>query len=387
MHHAKRMDSVLSPATVKMMNIVSSLRAQGIDIISFSMGEPDFATPKHISEAAASALLSGFTHYTPSAGIPELLDAIAEKSKVENGIQCTPKDIVVTPAKLAIFASIISQINDGDEVIIPDPSWVSYEPIVRLAGGVPVLAKTTYEDEFRLKPETVSKLVTNKTNMLIINSPSNPTGAVMTKEDIKGIADIAKDHDLIVLSDELYEKIIYDGVEHLSIASLPGMFERTITVNGFSKGYAMTGWRIGWLIAPTQIMAEIKKIQEHTITCAASFVQKGAVAALKGPQEPVKAMVQRFNARRDLIVEGLNNIPGFKCLKPHGAFYVFPKFEFKMTSAEFAEFLLKEAHVAVTPGSSFGPAGEGHLRFSYATSRENIRKGLERIEKAVSKLR
>ncbi|MEM2901009.1 MAG: aminotransferase class I/II-fold pyridoxal phosphate-dependent enzyme, partial [Thermoplasmata archaeon] len=196
MHHAKRMDSVLGPATVKMMNIVSSLRAQGIDIISFSMGEPDFATPKHISEAAAAALLGGFTHYTPSAGIPELLDAIAEKSKLENGIQCTPKDIIVTPAKLAIFGSIFSQINEGDEVIIPDPAWVSYEPIVRFAGGIPVLAKTTYEDEFRLKPEIVAKLVTNKTNMIIINSPSNPTGAVMTKDDIKGIADIAKDHDL-----------------------------------------------------------------------------------------------------------------------------------------------------------------------------------------------
>ncbi len=381
------MDKVQGPATVKMMNIVSGLRAQGIDIISFSMGEPDFATPRHIQEAAAAAILSGFTHYTPSAGIPELLEAIVEKSKNENHIQCTTKDVVVTPAKLAIFEAIVSMIGDGDEVIIPDPAWVSYEPITRFAGGVPVLARTTDEDEFRLKPETVEKLITKNTRMIVVNSPSNPTGAVMTRDDMKGIADIAKAHDLVVLSDELYEKILYDGAEHVSIASLPGMMERTITVNGFSKGYAMTGWRIGWFIAPPDIMKEMKKVQEHTITCATSFVQKGAVAALKGPQEPVRAMVQRFNARRDMIVDGLNKIPGFECIRPHGAFYVFPKFGFKMSSSEFAEFLLKEAHVAVTPGSAFGPAGEGHLRISYATSRENIAKGLENIEKAVAKLK
>jgi aspartate aminotransferase len=245
---AKYLDNVGFSATLKSKELINRMKAEGKEVLAFTVGEPDFNTPQHISDAAIKALNEGFTHYTASSGIPELRKAVAEKSKTENKIPCEPENVMITPTKFGIYASILAAINPGDEVIISDPAWVSYEPMVQMAEGKPVFVKTYNEDEFRMIPENIMETVTDKTRMLILNSPSNPTGGVATKEDIKGIADIAKDHDLIVVSDEIYEKIIYEG-EHYSIAAEDGMADRTFTVNGFSKAYAMTGWRLGWVIA------------------------------------------------------------------------------------------------------------------------------------------
>jgi aspartate aminotransferase len=364
-------------------DLVDRLKKEGIICISFALGEPDFDTPKHIVDAAIDALNQGFTHYTPSAGIEELRDAISEKCKNENGIPCDPSNVIVTPTKLGIFNSVLTMTQKGQEVLLSDPGFVSYFQIINFSGAKAVSVGTTQENGFRLIPEDVAEAITPKTKLIILNSPENPTGCVATKEDIKGIADLAQDHDLYVISDEIYEKIIYDG-EHISIASLDNMFERTITLNGFSKAYAMTGWRLGWMVAPQSIVQEVIKIQQHSISCAVSFAQKGGVAALAGPQDSVTEMVSEFRARRDMIVEGLNAIPGFHCNVPQGAFYVFVKFDHEMSSVDFSNMLIEKAHVAVTPGSSFGMEGEGFVRFSYAASRENITEGLKAIENALS---
>ncbi|MBI4393401.1 MAG: pyridoxal phosphate-dependent aminotransferase [Euryarchaeota archaeon] len=384
--HAKRMDDVEASGTVKTTDIVNRLKAEGKEIVSFSIGEPDFITPKHIRDAATRALDAGFTHYTSSYGIPELREAIAKKSVSDNGIPCEAKHVLVTPAKQAIFEAIFATVDPGDEVIIPDPGWVSYEPIIKLAGGVPVHVKVEAHKDFRQMPDDIGRAVTPKTKMIIVNSPSNPTGSVATESDVKGVAEIAKSHDLLVLSDEIYEKIIYEGKHH-SIAAEHGMMERTITVNGLSKSYAMTGWRIGWLVAPLDILTHISKIQQHSITHVTSFAQKAAVTALTASQRSVADMAAEFKTRRDLVVEGLNAIPGMHCVKPKGAFYVFPRFDYEMSSEELSTYILSEAGVAVTPGSAFGPNGEHHLRISYANSQENLRKGLDRMREALGKLK
>ncbi|MEM2943584.1 MAG: pyridoxal phosphate-dependent aminotransferase [Methanomassiliicoccales archaeon] len=382
---SQRVRRVSESGTVKISNIVSKLKQEGVDIISFSMGEPDFSTPDNITEACIKALKEHFTHYTPSAGIPELRKAVAEKSRNENGIPCEDKHILITPSKQAIFMSMMAVLDDGDEVILPDPSWGTFEACVRLAGGIPRFLRLIPEEGFRMSPDALAELITKKTRMILVNSPSNPCGVVQSLEDLKGIADLALDHDLIVMADEIYEKIIFEGRHH-SIASLDGMFERTITINGFSKTYAMTGWRIGWLIAPDPIVKEINKIQTHSLTCVTSFVQKAALEALKGPQDSVRKMVEEFRARRDLICKLMSEIPSLAFVKPRGAFYVFPSYEHQMSSEDLAAFLLEEAHVAVTPGSAFGPSGEGHIRISYATSRNAIIEGMKRVKEALEKL-
>jgi len=375
---ADRMKIINPSATVKLSSTVAQMRGQGIDVISFSLGEPDFDTPRNVSEAAIKAINAGFTHYTPAAGMPELREAIAEKSKRDNGIPCEPKNVMAAPAKFAIYAAVTANIDPGDEVIIPDPSWVSYPEIVKLAGGKPVLVP--HREGWRWHPDDIAAAVTPKTRMIMVNSPANPTGAVYSKEDLNGIADIAKEKNLLVISDEIYEKILYEGTHH-SIASFPDMFERTITINGFSKAYAMTGWRIGWLVAPDNLFGDILKIQEHAMTCVASFVQLAAVEALRGPQDSVRRMKDTFRKRRDQIVDLMRSIPGFQCGAPKGAFYVFPKYDYDMTSEKFADLLLKEAKVAVTPGAAFGPSGEKHVRISYAASEKNIVEGMRRINK------
>lgn len=379
------MRSVEASGTVKTHDILQRLRAEGREVISFSVGEPDFATPKHIREAAKKALDEGHTHYTSSYGIQPFREAIAEKSKKENHIPCEPKHVLVTPAKQAIFMGLFATIEPGDEVVLADPAWVSYEPIVRMCGGNPVRVPVTAHKDYRLLPEDVADAITPRTRMIIVNTPANPTGGVGTPEDVAGIADLARDHDLWVLSDELYEKILYDG-KHVSIASIPGMFERTLTVNGLSKAYAMTGWRLGWMLAPESILGEVGKVQQHSITHCTSFAQHAGVAALRGPQRFVEEMVAEFRARRDLVVDGLNRIKGFNCLRPKGAFYAFPSTSFGVGSEELATFLLENAGVALTPGSAFGPGGERHLRISYANSRENLQKGLDAVGKAVERL-
>ncbi len=378
------MASVKPSGTLRIAEIANKLKAEGRNIISFTVGEPDFNTPRHIIDAAHRAMLDGFTHYTPAAGIPELREAVANKSINENRLPATAANVMVSPTKQAIFSAILANVEGGNEVVISNPAWVSYEPAIAIAGGRAVEVPLT-GDDFRMTPESVMEGVTPGTKMIILNSPSNPTGGVARLEDLKGIADIATDHDLLVLSDEIYEKLVFEG-EHHSIASLPGMFERTITVNGLSKSYAMTGWRIGWAVAPEVILRDMIRIQEHSLTCCTSFAQKGAVAALTGDQSELRNMVSRFAQRRKLVMDKLSQIDGMHAKPPAGAFYLFPKFDYGMTSRQFTEYLLSEANVAVMPGSAFGSAGEGHVRMSFATSEANIETGFDAVAKAVSRL-
>ncbi|MEM4728435.1 MAG: pyridoxal phosphate-dependent aminotransferase [Thermoplasmata archaeon] len=382
---SSRMEGLAESGTVRMANMERELKARGIKTISFALGEPDFPTPAHIVEAAAEAMRAGFTHYTASKGIPELREAIAEKSRVENGIPCSPDDVLVTPTKLGIYLAMMAFVDRDDEVVVPDPGWVSYVPMVRLAGGRPVPLRLRAEDDFRMTPERLAEVLTPGTRAVVLNSPSNPTGSVATEADMKGIAELARDHDLLVLTDEIYEKLIYEG-RHVSIASLDGMFERTVTFNGLSKSYAMTGWRLGWVVAPRELMKQLDRLQQHTLTCAPSFAQKGAVAALRGPQDCVDRMREEFRRRRDFLLRRLNSSGLFECRRPSGAFYLFPRYNLKIPSLELAERLLEKAHVALTPGSAFGPGGEGHIRISYATSMENLEEGMGRIEGALQAL-
>ena len=382
---SKRLQNVPTSGTVKISNIVSQLKSEGVDILSFSMGEPDFATPENIIDACVDSLRGQFTHYTPSLGIPELREAIAAKTRKENDIKCSAKNVLVTPTKHAIFMIALAYLDPGDEVLLADPSWVTYDACIRLAGAKPVYVPTSYADEFTMTPEMMAEKVTDKTRMVFLNSPCNPTGTVMSRNDLKGIADLCMDHDLKVLSDEIYERIIYEG-EHISIGSLDGMFDRTLTVSGLSKTYAMTGWSLGWLVAPESDIKEVNKLQTHSITCCASFTQPAAVEALTGPQGEIDRMVGEFRKRRDLMCDLIEDIPGLCCIKPKGAFYVFPRYDLDMSSEDFAAYLLKEAHVAVTPGSAFGPSGEGYLRLSYAASEEQIIEGMQRIKDAMSRL-
>lgn len=381
---AERINRVKESGTMKMKELAGQKKAEGKDIISFTVGEPDFDTPKHIVEAAKKALDEGKTRYLNAAGLPELREAIARSSKAANGIPCAASNVMVAPTKHAIFETIMATVNEGEEVILPDPAWVSYEPATALAGGRAVPVTTKEENEWRVLPEAVAELITPKTKMILLNSPSNPCGSIATKDDIKGIADLAKDHDLVVLSDEVYEKIVFDGHKHYSIASEPDMFDRTVTVSGFSKTFAMTGWRMGWLIAPKPLFKAINKVQQHSITHVTTFAQYGGLAGMVGSQEPVNAMVKEFKERRDLVMKLIGEIPQLHCDVPKGAFYAFPRYEGSMKSEEMALHLMDKAEVAVTGGAAFGEAGEQHLRISYATSKENIAKGLERLKNALA---
>jgi aspartate aminotransferase len=382
---SKRLQDVPVSGTVNIANMVSALKADGVDIISFSMGEPDFATPVNIVDACVDSLHGGYTHYTPSLGIPSLRQAIAERTAAENFIPCNSNNVLVTPTKQAIFMIALAYLDPGDEVILADPSWVSYEACVRLAGAVPVYVPTRFEDGFTIDPALVEAAVTPRTKMIIINTPSNPTGAVQPLEVLKGIADIAIKYNLKVLSDEIYEHIIYSG-KHVSIASLPEMFSRTLTISGLSKSYAMTGWRVGWLVAPEADIIAVNKLQTHSITCCTSFTQPAAVEAILGPQDSRVKMVKVFKQRRDLAMDLIDDIKGLECNCPDGAFYLFPKYDVHISSLELAGYLLKEGHVAVTPGVAFGAAGEGFFRVSYATSEACIQEGFSRIKKCMNAL-
>ncbi len=382
---AKRVLSIESSPTVRISELVTEMRARGEKVVSLAIGEPDFPTPAHIVEAAKKALDDGYTKYTPAPGIKELREAIAEKSLKENKIPAKPENVIVAPTKHTLFLTCMALLDRGDEALIPDPGWVSYGPMVTLAGAKPVPVRAADEDGFVPSAETVAAAITPRTRLLMLNSPSNPGGSVYSRDAMRALADLAADRDLIVVSDEIYEKILYDG-EHVSPASLDGMFDRTVTVHGFSKTYAMTGWRLGWLVAPTPLFKEIVKVQEHTITCATAFAQKAGVAALRGPTAPLEAMVAEFRARRDLAMKEVAKIDRLSTDRPSGAFYVFPKVDVRLDSATLCERILKEASVAVTPGSAFGEAGEGHIRISYAASRETIQEGVRRIGEVLAKL-
>jgi len=374
---AKRLQNITESATLRISNLANELKSQGKDIISFSLGEPDFTTPSHIIDAAKASLERGETHYTPSPGIPELRKAITEKLKKDNKIETKPGNIIVTPgAKQAIFEVILSVLREGDEAILFDPAWVSYDPCIQLAGARTIWAPTSRNNGF--SPENISEYITKKTKLIVINSPCNPTGSVYSKETLKEIADISIDKNIFVLSDEIYEKIIYDR-EHISIASLDGMQDLTITVNGFSKAYAMTGWRLGYVNAPKEVYEPMLKLHSHSVSQATSFVQYAGIAALRGDQAPVASMVREFRARRDLLIRGLNKI-GIKCARPDGAFYAFADVSEYGTGEKVAELLLNKAFVATTPGSAFGEAGNDFIRISYATSQERIKEALKRME-------
>lgn len=375
---AERMKQVKGSPTVGLAGRVAELRAKGEDVISLAAGEPDFPTPAHIVEAAKQALDQGLTKYTPSPGIPELREAIAEQSKARNGIPASAENVLVSSTKHALFATVLAFAGPGDEVLVSDPGWVSYLPMVQLAGATAVQVPTPEEDGYGLTPEAVAERVTPRTRLLVVNTPNNPTGAVYGLADLRGLADLAADHDFLIMTDEIYERIVYDG-QHHSVASFPGAFERTITVNGFSKTYSMTGWRLGWAVAPTGLLRAINTVQQHSITCATSFAQRGGVAALRGPQEPLEAMVREFERRKDLVVEALNRIPALQCAEPHGTFYAWARYHDASDSVAFAERVLEKARVALIPGVAFGQEGEGRIRLSFAASTEDLTRALARL--------
>ena len=377
---SKRLTGIPASGTVALSNLVSYLKLQGVDIVSFSMGEPDFVTPQNIIEACKTSLDAGFTHYTPSAGIPELRKAVASKAFSDNKIHCTAKNVLITPTKHAIFMSALAFLDPGDEVIMENPNWVSYDAAVRLAGAKPVHIPTNFDENFVIDPNRIANAITPKTKMIILNSPSNPTGSVIPCETIREIAKIAIEKNLMVISDEIYESIIYEGKHH-SIAAVPDMFERTITISGLSKTYAMTGWRLGWAIVSEANLKALDILQTHSISCCTSFTQPAALEAITGPQEEKELMIKEFRKRRDLAVDLIREIKGLDVNVPKGAFYLFPKYESKVKSEVLCTKLLEDAHVAVTPGSAFGTNGEGFFRLSYAASEEQIIEGMKRIKK------
>ncbi|NJE06150.1 pyridoxal phosphate-dependent aminotransferase [Thermococcus sp. M36] len=362
--------------------------AQGVEgLISLGIGEPDFDTPEHIKEYAKEALDRGMTHYSPNAGIMMLRKAIARKLREQNGIEADPKTqiMVTVGANQAFLMGLAAFLREGEEVLIPSPMFVSYAPAVILAGGKPVEVPTYEENEFRLNVDDLEKHVTKKTRALIINSPNNPTGAVLTKKDLEEIADFAVEHDLIVFSDEVYEHFVYDGARNHSIASLDGMFERTLTINGFSKTFAMTGWRLGFVAAPEWIIERMTRFQMYNSTCPVTFAQYAAARALEDPRswKAVEEMRREYERRRDLVWKRLNEM-GLPTVKPKGAFYIFPRVkDTGLTSKEFSELMLMEARVAVVPGSAFGTAGEGYIRISYATAYGQLEEAMDRMEKVL----
>ncbi|MCL5257438.1 MAG: pyridoxal phosphate-dependent aminotransferase [Chloroflexi bacterium] len=383
---AARTQEIGPSATLQVARKARELRAQGVDVVDFGPGEPDFDTPRHIIDAACDAMHHGFTHYVPSRGVKELLEALSEKLRKENGIEANPEtDIIVTPSgKQALLEVLMAVVNPGDEVIIFDPSWVSYEACIRLAGGIPVKVALSFEDNFAITDDKFRPVLSPATKAIIVNSPNNPTGRILTMDELNVISTVAQERDLLVVSDEMYEKMAYEGHVNRSMAALPGMLDRTVTLNGFSKSYAMTGWRLGYAVAPAVIMREVLKVQEHSVTCAASFTQIGGVAALKGTQEPIEAMIAEFGRRREVIAQGLNELPGVSVRKPEGTFYAFPSIRGTgLSSTEFAALMLDKAHVALTPGVAFGEAGEGYVRTSFATSMEDIQRGLRRMSEVL----
>ena len=361
-----------------------AMEAEGREIIHLEIGEPDFDTPRNIIDAAIDALNKGYTHYGPSAGMLDVRKVFAEFITKDRGLEVGPENIVICPgAKPILFFSILALVDKGDEVIYPNPGFPIYESVINFVGAKPVPIPLREEKAFSFDLDEMRELVNDKTKLIIINSPQNPTGGVLTSEDMKGIAELADKHDAWILSDEVYSKMVYDG-EHVSIYDFPEVKNRTILLEGHSKTYAMTGWRLGYGIMPPVLADQISKIQTNSNSCTASFTQIAGAEAITGPQDESLKMMAEFKARRDLIVDGLNKIDGFKCLKPKGAFYVFPNITGTgKKSKEIEEYLLDKAGVAGLSGTSFGEHGEGYLRFSYANSQENLKKALAKIEEAL----
>jgi aminotransferase len=365
--------------------------AQGIPgVISLGIGEPDFVPPLHVRDAAKQAFDEGRTHYMHTAGIPELRVALMKKTKRDYGLSYDPESevLVTVGGTEAIFLALLTLTNPDDEVLVLDPGFVCYKPSILMAEGIPVSVPLLEENGFALNVEAVMSLITKKSRVIITNSPNNPTGSVFSHNDLAELAKLAVEHDLIVISDEVYEKMTYDGAKHYCLATFPGMRERTIVVNSFSKTYAMTGLRVGYALGPKELIAPMMLAHQFTTACVSGPAQYAAISALEGPQNCVKDMVQQFKRRRRLLHARLDEIDGFRCGLPKGAFYMFPNIEeFEMSSKEFADYLLESAKVVTVPGSAFGECGEGYLRFSYATAYEKIEEALGRIEKALKGFR
>ena len=383
---SKRAREVPKSGIREMFNIAQRFK----DIISLSLGEPDFKTPPHIIEAAIEAMKKGYTHYTSNKGLAEFREAVAQKLKSENHMDVDPEtEVMATVGSMgALSLAMLTIIDPGDEILIPSPGYANYRSQVLMAGGKPIPYRLKEDDAFQPDIEEISNVITGRTKAMVINSPSNPTGAVLSKDVLKEIADLAIERNLIVISDEAYERIIYENAHHVSLASLPGMMHRTISIFTFSKTYAMTGWRIGYAVADEAIISEMTKLQEHLVAHPSSISQMAAIAALTGPDCYVKRMINEYAERRRIMIQGLSNISGIRFLKPMGAFYIFPNVSiFRMSSREFTMYLLENARVIVVPGTAFGRFGEGYIRISYSISRERLKEALERIAESVEKLK
>lgn len=371
----------LSPSlTLAIDSKAKQMKAEGLDVVGFGAGEPDFDTPQHIKDAAIKALNEGFTKYTPASGIPELRQAIADKFKAENGLEYKASQVIVScGGKHSCYNVILATCQEGDEVVIPAPYWLSYPEMVKLAGAQPVIIQTTDATEFKITPEALRAAITPRTRLFVLNSPSNPTGSVYTPGEIKALGDVCVEKGVLIMSDEIYEHLLYDGAQHKSVASFSqALYDHTIVVHGFAKAWSMTGWRLGFLAAPQPIAKAIDAVQSHSTSNPTSFAQKGAVAALKGPQDHLQTWLREFSKRRTFAWQKLNSMRGVSCVNAKGAFYLFPKISGTgMNSTEFCARLLEQEKVAAVPGIAFG--ADDYIRLSYATSMANIEKGLERM--------
>lgn len=372
----------LTPSlTLSIDSKAKAMKAEGVDICGFGAGEPDFDTPEHIKQAAIAALEQGFTKYTPSSGLPELREAISKKFETDNNLEYRPSQVIVSDgAKHSCYNAILATCEAGDEVIIPSPYWVSYPEMVRLAGAEPVFVQTSERNGWKMTAQEFENAMTPRTKMVIMNSPNNPSGAVYTREELEAIVEVAAEEDIYILSDEIYEKLVYDDAKHVSIASLSKQsYDLTITVNGFSKSYAMTGWRLGYMGAPEAVAKAVDSIQSHSTSNPCSFAQKGGIAALKGDQQAISDMHDEFDMRRNYMYDRISKIANITAVKPQGAFYVLVNIsQLGLTSQNFADRLLSKANVAVVPGAAFG--NDRTIRLSYATSIDVIKKGLDRFQ-------
>jgi len=385
---SKRMARLGTETAFQVLARAQALEAKGKDVVHLEIGEPDFDTPQNIRDAATEVPNKGYTHYCNSQGIVPVRVEIAREMEKTRGVSVDPQRVIVTPgAKPIMFYSILALLDRGDEAIYPNPLYPIYESMINFSGARAVPVRLHEELDFRFDIDELKSKVTPRTKLIILNSPHNPTGGVLEEDDIRAIAEIAQKHNITVFSAEVYEHIIFEG-KHYSIASLPGMLDRTILLNGFSKTYAMTGWRLGYAVMPPELVEPVVRLITNSVSCTAPFIQYAGIEALTGPQDSVPKMVSEFKKRRDLIVDGLNQIPGISCRRPKGAFYVFPNVrKLGVDCNQFADYLLNEAGVATLPGTHFGRYGDGYIRLSYATSQENIKKGLERISSAAAKIR
>lgn len=387
---SKLLSGVPGSITLAVSDKAGALKAAGHDIIALAGGDPDFDTPHHIVQAAFAAIEDGATHYpSPMKGIPGAMEAIAHKMERDNGITLNPKtDIIITPgAKWALNLALAAVTNPGDEIVYLEPVWVSYPPMISLVGGVPVPVSLSSADNFTITEDILREKITPKTKALMVNSPCNPTGRVLTDDEVSAIVKVALENDLYVIADEIYEYLVFDGRKNPSLAAQPGMDQRTITINGLSKAYAMTGWRLGWIAGPTEIIKLANKLNSQTVSSAATFTMHATIAALNGPQDCVIEMRDSYQQRRDFMVKALNEIEGVHCRSIEGAFYLFPSFPgSNKNSLELADWLLEKAGIAGTPGIGFGDAGEGHVRFSIATAMRDLERAVERLAKAAPEM-